>query len=43
MVGGASFTSGFDFNELTLVDWFGFMQEFVGNGNNSELYALFDC
>ena len=42
MVRGASFTNGFAVNEIMKVGWFRFMQEIVSNGNNFELYALFD-
>ena len=37
MVRGASFTSGFDVDEITQMGWLRFMQEIVGNGNNFEL------
>ena len=38
----ACFTSGFDVNEIMQVGCFGFRQVIVSNGNNLELYALFD-
>ena len=40
VVRGASFANGFDFNEITQVGWFEFMQEIVGNVNNFELKQL---
>ena len=42
VVRGASFTSGFDFNEIMRVRWLWFMQEIVSNENNFELLTLFD-
>ena len=42
VVRGASLTSVFDVGEITQIGRFRFTQEIVGNGNNFELYALFD-
>ena len=54
MVRGASFTSGFDVNEITKVNWFRIMQKIVSNENifligsvdglfNLEPMKLFEC
>ena len=37
-----SITVEFDFDEITNIGWFLFMQEIVGDGNDFELNALFD-
>ena len=42
MVRGASFSRGFDVDEIMQIGWFRFMQEIVVNRNNIEYYALFD-
>ena len=42
MVKGASFTSGFDVDEITQIGWFRFTKEIMDNGNKFELFALFD-
>ena len=41
VVRGASFTSGFDINEITQLGWFGFMKGIVSNGYDFVLCALF--
>ena len=40
MIRGPSFASGFDANKIMPVDRFGFMEEVVSNGNDSESFAL---
>ena len=42
MIRGTSFTSGFYVLKIIQIGWFRFMQEILSNGNNLELYALFD-